>query len=98
SDTGVFEVEGSWQRSADLHETPVQFTMQWDGAHLGQVTKLTCGQDKGWRGGVRLSATLNGTPNNLQMDAEATIQVFPRYDVAAAKALRLAARCSGHYS
>src|SRR4029077_3457773 len=98
SDTGLLEVDGSWQRAANLHETPVQFTMQWDGAQLGQVTKLTWGQDKGWRGGVRLSATLNGTPNNLQLDAEASIQDFRRYDIAAAKALRLAARCSGHYS
>ena len=62
SDTGVLEVDGSWQRSANLHETPLQFTVQWEGAQLGQVTKLTLGQDKGWRGAVRLSATLTGTP------------------------------------
>lgn len=98
SDTGVFEVEGSWQRSENLRETPVQFTMQWDGAQLGQVTKLTWGQDKGWRGGIRLSAALDGTPNNLKVDAEASIQDFRRYDIAADKALRLAAQCSGHYS
>jgi AsmA family/AsmA-like C-terminal region len=98
SDTGIFEVEGSWQRSENLHETPLQFTMQWDGAQLGQVTKLTWGQDKGWRGGIRLSATLEGTPNNLKVDAEASIQDFRRYDIAANKALRLAAQCSGHYS
>lgn len=98
SDTGVFEVEGSWQRSENLHETPLQFTMQWDGAQLGQVTKLTWGQDKGWRGGIRLSATLEGTPNDLKVDAEASIQDFRRYDIATDKALRLAAQCSGHYS
>jgi len=98
SDTGMFEVEGSWQRSENLHETPVQFTIQWDGAQLGQVTKLTWGQDKGWRGGVRLSATLEGTPNDLKVDAEASIQDFRRYDIAADMALRLAAQCTGHYS
>ena len=52
SDTGLLAVDGSWQRSANLHETPVQFALQWEGAQLGQVTKLTLGQDKGWRGGV----------------------------------------------
>ncbi len=62
SDTGVFEVEGSWQRAENLHETPVQFTAQWDGAQLGQVTKLTWGQDKGWRGAIRLSAKFTGSP------------------------------------
>ena len=65
SDTGRLEVDGSWQRSANLHETPLQFTLQWEGAQLGQVTKLTLGQDKGWRGAVRLSATLTGTPRDL---------------------------------
>ena len=50
----MLEVEGSWQRAVDLHDTPVQFTLQWEGAQLGQVTKLTLGQDKGWRGAVAL--------------------------------------------
>ena len=29
SDTGLLALDGSWQRSADLHETPVQFALQW---------------------------------------------------------------------
>ena len=98
SDTGILAMDGSWQRSADLHETPVQFTLQWEGAQLGQVTKLTMGQDKGWRGGVRLSATLTGTPKDLTVDSEGSIEDFRRYDISGEKALRLAARCSGHYS
>ncbi len=56
--------------------------LQWDGAQLGQVTKLTWGQDKGWRGGVRLSAALTGTPKNLTVDTEASIEDFRRYDIA----------------
>jgi hypothetical protein len=98
SDTGLLEVDGSWQRAASLHETPLQFTMQWDGAQLGQVTKLTSGQDKGWRGAVRLSAELGGTPQDLVVDTEASIQDFRRYDIAGDNAVRLAARCRGHYS
>ena len=98
SDTGLLAVDGSWQRSANLHETPVQFTLQWDGAQLGQVTKLTLGQDKGWRGGVRLSAKLTGTPKDLTLDTEGSIEDFRRYDISGDQALRLAARCSGHYS
>jgi AsmA family/AsmA-like C-terminal region len=98
SDTGVLEVEGSWQRAENLHETPVQFTAQWDGAQLGQVTKLTWGQDKGWRGAIRVSAKFSGSPNDLNLNADASIDDFRRYDIAADKALRLAARCSGHYS
>ena len=98
SDTGRLAVDGSWQRSANLHETPLQFTVQWEGAQLGQVTKLTLGQDKGWRGAVRLSATLTGTPRDLQVNTEGSIEDFRRYDISGDPALRLAARCSGHYS
>jgi hypothetical protein len=98
SDTGSLEVEGAWQRAADLHQTPVQFTVQWEGAQLGQVTKLAMGQDKGWRGGIEISASLKGTPENLAVISDASIQDFRRYDIAGQKALRLAARCSGHYS
>lgn len=98
SDTGLLAMDGSWQRSANLHETPVQFTLQWEGAQLGQATKLTLGQDKGWRGGVRLSAKLMGTPKNLTVETESSIEDFRRYDISGDPALRLAARCSGHYS
>lgn len=98
SDTGLLAMDGSWQRSADLHETPVQFALQWEGAQLGQVTKLALGQDKGWRGGVRLSAQLTGTPKNLTVESEGSIEDFHRFDISGDPALRLAARCSGHYS
>jgi hypothetical protein len=98
SDTGMLALAGSWQRAANLHETPVQFTLQWEGAQLGQATKLTMGQDKGWRGGVRLSAQLTGTPKNLTVETDGSIEDFHRYDISGDAALRLAARCSGHYS
>ena len=98
SDTGRLAIDGSWQRSANLHETPVQFTVQWEGAQLGQVTKLTLGQDKGWRGAVRLSATLTGTPRDLQVNTNVSIEDFRRYDISGDPALRLAARCSARYS
>jgi hypothetical protein len=98
SDTGLLEVEGSWQRAENLHLTPLQFTAQWEGAQLGQVTKLTLGQDKGWRGAIGLSATLTGTPEDLALATDTTVQDFRRYDIATNQALRLAARCSGHYS
>lgn len=98
SDTGLVEVNGAWQRSASLHETPVQFNLQWEGAQLGQATKLTLGQDKGWRGTVRLSAMLTGTPRNLAVNTEGSIDGFHRYDISGDQALRLAATCTSRYS
>jgi uncharacterized protein involved in outer membrane biogenesis len=98
SDTGLLQVDGTWQRSANLRETPLQFTVRWEGAQLGQVTKLTLGQDKGWRGALRFSSALAGTPKNLTVETEASIEDFRRYDISGDSALRLAARCTGHYS
>ncbi len=98
SDTGMLSVNGSWQRAATLRETPVQFSLQWDRAQLGQVTKLAYGNDKGWRGGLKVSTTLTGTPADLAIVAEASVQDFRRYDIFGGGDLRLATQCSGRYS
>ena len=98
TDTGIVSISGSWQRAETLRDTPLQFTFQWDRAQLGQVTKLAYGNDKGWRGGLKVSATLAGTPANLSIVTAASLQDFRRYDILGGVALRLAAQCSGRYS
>ena len=77
SDTGLLRMSGTWQRAGSLRETPLQFSLEWDRAQLGQVTKLISGNDKGWRGGVRLEATLKGTPAALQATADASDSGLP---------------------
>src|SRR2546423_10522479 len=98
TDTGTVSVNGSWQRAATLRETPLQFTMEWTDAQLGQVSKLVSGKDKGWRGTVKLSATLSGTPADLNVETDASVQDFRRYDILGGGALRLAAQCTSRYS
>ncbi|MGB6678679.1 MAG: AsmA family protein, partial [Terriglobales bacterium] len=98
SDTGTVSVSGSWQRAASLRDTPLQFSLHWDRAQLGQVTKLTYGNDKGWRGGLEVSATLTGTPANLAILTAASVEDFRRYDIFGGGDLRLAIQCAGHYS
>lgn len=98
TDTGSVSVNGSWQRAATLRQTPVQFTMQWVGAQLGQVSKLISGKDKGWRGTVKLSATLSGTPAHLMVETDTSVQDFRRYDILGGGALQLSAQCASHYS
>lgn len=97
SDTGIVRAEGSWQRSATLGETPVNFNLQWESAQLGQFTKLATGSDRGWRGTVLLTAAVSGTPADLNVTAGASIQDFRRYDIAGGDPLRLATQCSAHY-
>jgi hypothetical protein len=98
SDTGLLRVDGTWQRAGSLRDTPLQFSLDWDRAQLGQMTKLVSGNDKGWRGEVHLSATLAGTPAGMQVAADASIRDFRRFDIASSEGLRLAAHCDGKYS
>jgi len=98
NDTGVLRVNGNWQRAAAIRDTPLQFTLEWSRAQLGQLTKLFTGSDLGWRGGLQLDATLAGTPAKLEITSEASIQDFRRYDITSGRPLRLAAHCDGQYS
>jgi hypothetical protein len=98
SDTGILRVTGSWQRAVALRDTPLQFTFLWDRAQLGQLTKLAYGNDKGWRGAVRITAALSGTPAHLAVTAEASAEDFRRYDIQTSGAMRLAVECTAQYS
>lgn len=98
SDTGLLRMSGTWQRAGSLRETPLQFAVEWEGGQLGQMTKLVSGSDKGWRGDVHLKATLAGTPEAMQVAADAAVQNFRRYDIGATENLPLAAHCEGKYN
>jgi len=98
SDTGLLRMNGTWQRAGSLRETPLQLSLEWDSAQLGQLTKLVSGSDKGWRGEVRLNAALNGVPAAMQIAADSSIQDFHRYDIPSTEGLRLTAHCDGRYS
>ena len=98
NDTGLLQVSGTWQRADALRDTPLQISLEWNRAQLGQFTKFFTGNDQGWRGGVQLDVTLAGTPAKLQVASNASIQDFRRYDITSGQALRLAAHCDGEYS
>lgn len=98
SDTGLLRVNGTWQRAATLRETPLQVSMEWKEAQLGQLTKLLFGSDKGWRGGIRLNAILSGTPGSMQVSLDTSVQDFHRYDISSVQGMQLAAHCDGRYS
>lgn len=98
TDTGTLRVNGSWLRSDAVLDTPLKVTLEWDHAQLGQVTKLFYGTDKGWRGEITLSTVLSGKPANLQVNTQAAIQDFRRYDIVPSQSLRLATTCNANYS
>ncbi len=98
TDTGLLRMDGSWRRATDLRKTPLSLNVRFEGAQLGQFSKLIYGTDKGWRGTLRSSADLKGTVEDLQLQAEASVDDFRRYDIVAAQSLRLAAQCGARYS
>src|SRR5580658_6130306 len=87
TDTGLLRMNGTWRRAVSLRETPLQFSLEWDRAQLGQLTKLISGNDKGWRGELRVDATLSGTPAAMQLATDASVQDFHRYDISSVEGL-----------
>ena len=97
SDTGQLRVNGTWKRADSLRQTPLQLSLEWNHAQLGQLTKLIAGNDKGWRGGVTVTANLTGTPADLGVHTQTVVEDFRRSDIVGGDSLRLAAQCNARY-
>lgn len=98
NDTGVLQINGTWERAPALRDTPLQINVEWKRAQLGQVTKFFAGNDKGWRGEIQLDIELTGTPAKLKISSSGSLDDFRRYDITSGKALHLAGSCDGQYS
>jgi AsmA family/AsmA-like C-terminal region len=98
SDTGTLKVQGSWRRAPQLHETPVSLTFSWEGGQLGEITHLIYGRDRGWRGGVHVSGTVSGKPENFAMRMDARVDDFRRYDILSPESVVLRAHCDSDYN
>lgn len=61
SDPGTVRLEGSLKRAATMAEVPIDLTASWNGAPLGEASKLLMGADAEWRGNLSANATLAGT-------------------------------------
>lgn len=98
NDLGLLQVSGTWRRAETFRDTPLQLSVEWSRAQLGQFTKLFTGRDKGWRGSILLDVTLTGTPAHLKFNSSGSIDDFRRYDITSGNALHLAGTCDGKYS
>ena len=98
NDTGQLQLSGTWQRAGTFRDTPVQFDVEWARAQLGQITRFFTGNDWGWRGDIRLNATVTGTPELLKIASTVSADDFRRYDIPSGASLRLAGRCDAAYS
>jgi hypothetical protein len=97
SDTGQLTVEGSLRRAATIAAMPVNLTAEWNGAQLGQASRLLAGVDSGWRGDLDVSATIEGTAGDLQLKTRVRIGNLQRQEFQPASALNLDASCQSRY-
>ena len=98
NDTGLLALRATWKRADKIQDTPLQVSLEWRHAQLGQLTKLLTGADQGWRGTILLNAALQGTPRKLEINANASVDDFRRYDITSGKALSMTAFCDAEYS
>jgi hypothetical protein len=98
TDTGIITLNGNWQRSAVLYDTPVQFSLEWKQAQIGQLSRLVFGSDQEWRGSVHLSSTLAGTLRDLRITSNASIDQLRRQDIPAGNDFNVAAQCTAEYT
>jgi uncharacterized protein involved in outer membrane biogenesis len=98
NDVGQLQVNGIWQRAANVKETPLEFDVEWTRAQLGQVTKFLTGNDQGWRGDIQVDTRLSGTLAELKIASTTSVDDFRRYDLTSGRALRLTVHCDGEYS
>lgn len=97
TDTGILQINATWQRASNLRLTPLQISVRWQKGQLGQITQLLSGKDRGWRGTTNLTAQLSGTPEELRIEGQTAIDDFRRYDIVDTENVRLATACSGQY-
>src|SRR6185312_10833957 len=97
-DTGTLRIEGSFQKADRLENTPMKLTFDWQKSQLGQLTALIYGRDRGWRGDVRISGTLEGMPQRFTAKATARIEDFRRYDIASDDSVFLTADCTADHN
>ena len=98
TDTGRVLIDANWQRSRNLRLTPLRVQVAWEKGQLGQITQLLSGRDRGFRGGVELTANLSGTPLALAIESRMSINGFRRYDIVDNGNVNLAAGCKGNYN
>src|SRR3954468_12749468 len=96
-DTGTVKLEGTFQRASDPRQTPLNLSVSVENGQLGQLSEFVYGRDRGWRGGLDASATIAGTPSDLQLSLNASLDDFRRYDIAGSDSSRVRARCTAQY-
>ncbi|MBW4040113.1 MAG: AsmA family protein [Acidobacteria bacterium] len=95
SDPGTVRVEGSLGKAATMAAVPVDLTASWEGAPLGEASKMMTGDDANWRGTLHVSATLVGTLGAAKLAAKVHLEELRRADFVPLQTMDVRSECSG---
>jgi hypothetical protein len=95
SDPGTVKLEGSLKRAATMAEVPVDLTASWDGAPMGEASKLLSGADAGWRGNLNIEVTLVGTLAAAKVTSAIHMEDLRRAEFVPVEAMDVLADCRG---
>lgn len=98
SDTGTLRAEGSFARAPAqaLGQVPFQLEADMERGQLGQLTSLLTGEDRGWRGDLRLTLALDGKLDDLAIKADARVSGMRRYDIPTGPGFRADLSCTSN--
>jgi hypothetical protein len=97
ADTGVLRIDGTLHRAAMLGQMPVKLNVEWSGVPLGQLSRLTLGQDIGWRGGLNVQAVVGGTAELAQITTQLKVAGLHRAEFTPAHPLDVATTCRASF-
>ena len=95
SDPGLLRLEGSLERATTMAEVPVDLTASWEGAPMGEVSKLLRGEDAGWRGNLTVGARLTGKLGAARLTTKVHVEELRRADFVPVQTMDVRTECSG---
>ena len=93
SDTGTLQVEASLRRANSVGEVPLTLDASWEGAPLGEASRILVGRDAGLRGGLRATLQMKGTLARASLRSELAVSDLHRVDLVADRAVDLDFKC-----
>jgi uncharacterized protein involved in outer membrane biogenesis len=93
ADTGTLRIDGTLHRAAVLGQMPLNLKVEWSGVPLGQLSRLTLGNDIGWRGGLEVEAQVSGTAEVSQINAGLKVAGLHRSEFSPARPMDVATSC-----
>jgi len=96
TDTGLVQVEGTFQRASSLDAIPLELSGSWHKAQLGDVSHMLMGANAGWRGSIDAEAKVTGHFGDAQVNAKLHLDEVRRAEFEPERSLALDIACTAN--